>query len=166
MKTATVTALALALSAGAALADWSSRIEGPDLFDVTKVSAGVAAGTDGLIVSCTSKGKATVAFVFRIALAATVAKVPGEIFVRIDGGSIVAFPAMLGRWNGDHAAVRTTEADADLEPLIVSLSHAKRSIEVGMRVDGETESNVFSADGIEPAFRPIFEHCRKVKAGS
>jgi hypothetical protein len=150
----------LGLMAAPASAEWSARVEGPDVFGNTKVHASELSLNDGLIVHCDQKDELNVAYIFRKKEFDQLPKATGEFFIQTDGGQPVKMTAGLRNWNDNFGGIVVSGRNAEVVAILRSIASARSKINIGATINGNQISATFGSQGSKGAMEKAIRSCK------
>jgi hypothetical protein len=151
--------VACGVSSGAH-AEWYAKVEGPDVFGKTTVSAGVTGFNESLAISCDSTGSLYIALIFPKREFDKVASVPAELLLQVDGAAPVKFPAALREWNNKRGGVATSGRSPETVAMLRTIAGAKEKLNVGALVNGNQMSASFGVNGSRSAIEKTIKSCK------
>ena len=159
-NTAAVDAILTFSAVVAAHAEWTVRVEGPDVFGNTMVLIGETNYREMLVVQCDSKDQFALALLFRKKEFEQTPKVAASFLVQIDGGQTQRFSAEMRGWNDKHGAIVAEERSPEMLKLLEAIAGARQRISVGAEIGGNQVSASFGASGSRRAVSAVMQHCK------
>lgn len=153
-----------------AWAKWLTSVDGPDVFGLVTVHAGVIGPQDRtLIIRCDGTDNLELAITFPARPSEldrlSGHPIPAKLLVRIDNGDVMTFNAQAREWNPQRVGVVAEGRTADLIAAVRALGGAQKSIGAGIDYGTAKESANFSAEGSTAAINTVTEKCKLGGAG-
>jgi hypothetical protein len=153
-------ALSLMAPLSAANAEWTAKVEGPDVFGNTKVLATTDGFRESIVVQCDQKDEMFIAYVFRKKEFDSVTSTTADFLVQTDGGQPTKLNASLRNWNDNFAGVVASGKSAEIISVIKAIASARGKIGVGVVVRGNQISASFGSSGSRAAMDKVLKNCR------
>jgi hypothetical protein len=160
LKNVAVAVVALLGFTSHASAEWSARVEGPDVFGNTKVHASEMSLTEGLIVHCDQKDELNIAYIFRKKPFDELSTTSGELLVQTDSGAPLKMAASLRNWNDNFGGVVASGRSAELVTVLRAIGAAKNKINIGVVIRGNQISASFGSQGSRIAIEKAIKSCK------
>lgn len=147
--------MALTLQAAA----WDVRVEGPDVFGITKALAGTKNGRETLVIQCDSQDELYLALISPKKEFDEIPTLPAKFLIQIDSGTALTLDAVMRTWNDKNAGIVMSGRSEDIISAIKSMGTAKSRVNVGYEVAGMRESATFGARGSTKTVERVVKVC-------
>jgi len=139
-------------------AEWTVKVEEPDVFGNRKVVAITAALRDGLIVQC-DQTTLELGYLFKKKQSDDIEYTPAELLVQVDGGKVSHLSANLRPWNEDYGGVVASSRDTDTVAVLRLIGTGKRSINIGAVINDARMTASFDTIASTAAMDSIIKNC-------
>lgn len=147
-----------------AAAEWSTKIEGPDVFGKTTAKAMVMTLSEGVVVTCDTTGELEVAIIFRIREGDRISPAAAEMLFSADGGPPTKIDAVRGPWNLKYGSIKSAGTREDAIAALKTISASRNKLQSGIIVASEQIAITFAAGGSRAAIDKALKAC-KIDAG-
>ena len=161
------------ISASAQWAEWTAQVSGPDVFGNTKVIAVVPAqDRTELVVQCDELDELALALTFPATKteiddsSQPGNQIPATLLVKVDSGKVEKFDAVVQAWNDTRVGVVVTGRSPEVVSLLHAIGAATSVINVGTEVNGNRQSEAFSAAGSSAAMNTVIKNCKLTNAAT
>jgi hypothetical protein len=155
-----LTAALLCMGTQETHAEWTAKVEGPDVFGNTKVIAGTAGRSDSLVIQCDQKDDLYIAFLFRKKEFDKIPNVSADLLLQSEGGQPMKMSAMLRTWNDNYAGIVVVGRSAENVAVLRTIASALGKINVGAVVNGNQMSAAFGSQGSRSAMDKAIKSCK------
>ena len=157
----TLMAAIVCMWSGAGRADWTTKVEGPDVFGNTKVHAIAASNiNESLVIQCDQKDDLHIALLFRKKEFDKLPTVPAELLVQADNGQPVKLSAVLRTWNDNYGGIVAEGSSAELVAILRTIALARGKINLGAVVNGNQICASFGSQGSRAAMEKAIKSCK------
>jgi hypothetical protein len=139
---------------------WDVRVEGPDVFGLTKVLGGTTNGRETLVVQCNSEDELFLALIFPKKEFEEIPTLPAKFFLQTDSEKPQVLDAVLRTWNDKNAGIVMSGRSEDIISAIKGMGTAKSRVNVGYELSGMRESASFGARGSTKTIDRIVKDCK------
>jgi hypothetical protein len=146
--------------AGAANAEWTAKVEGPDVFGNTTVHAGTATFREGFVINCDAKGELNIAMIYSKKPFDKVHTAPAQLLIQIDGGTPVKFSATHREWNEARGGIVASGRSPETIAILRAIAGGREKINVGVVINGNQVSASFGVGGSRSAIEKTIKACK------
>jgi hypothetical protein len=139
---------------------WEVFVEGPDVFDKTKVVATESNFNEGLTIQCNSDDELLIAYIFKKKEFDSVAETPGKILIKVGEAPPMKLDGSLRAWNDNYGGVVASGRDPELVNVIKQIKDAKGKIQIGIEFLGSQASAEVSSRGSTKAMETVLSKCK------
>ena len=139
---------------------WDASVEGPDVFDKTKVIASEMNFNEGLIVQCDSSDDLLITYAFRKKEFEEVSSAPATLLIKFGDGSPVKLDASLRAWNDNFAGVVVSGRTPENIAVLKAIKDSKGKIQIGAEVNGTQFSAAIGSRGSTKAMETALSKCK------
>lgn len=152
--------LAAGLSSSSLGYAWDISVEGPDVFDKTKVVVSESNYNEGIVIQCNSDDELLVAYIFKKKEFEPIAEAPGKILFKVGDAPPIKLEGSLRAWNDNFGGMVVSGRDPEIVNVIRQIKDAKGKINIGIDFLGNQESAEISARGSTKAMETVLSKCK------
>jgi len=160
-----MTGLACFVIAGSASAQWTARIDPPDVFGNVAASAQSVGYSGGLVIQCDQKNSLFLAYLIRKKEFERWDARPIEFLIQLDDQPVRKYAASLRNWNANYAAAAISGRRTELVETIRGIAAARTRINLGWVVEGRQISVATPVGEATTAIDDVIAACKLDEIG-
>ena len=139
---------------------WETTVEGPDVFDKTKVVSTEMNFNEGLIIQCNSTDELLISYAFRKKEFEDVSEAPATLLIKIGDAAPIKLDAGLRAWNDNFAGVVASGRTPENVSVLSAIKESKGKIQIGAEINGTQISSSVGSRGSTKSMETALTKCK------